>query len=261
MATLLAPRSPKSGRYIASLPASATRRTSASTRLSPMQIVAYRDRRPPPRQRRGRGGTRNACYAPAMVTSLAYPSLFYTVVLSVSYWAWIALEMWLIVRERRDAGAVFQDRGSRTLLVVSLSIAVVFGIFTIPHVLPQFTMHSKAVAIGVALVWAGIAFRLWAIRTLGRFFNTRVVVRQEHRLITAGPYRYLRNPAYTGIVVTFLGFGVAIGNWISLITLLVFGCLPFTRRIAVEDRALAARFGHAYAEYRRRTWSLIPFIW
>jgi protein-S-isoprenylcysteine O-methyltransferase len=196
-----------------------------------------------------------------MVTSLAYPFIFYTVVLSISYWSWIAIEIWLILRERHDASAVFQDRGSRTLLIISLSIAVVFGIFTIPHVLPQFTMHSKAVVIGVAFVWAGIAFRLWAIQTLGRFFNTRVVVREEHRLIKTGPYRYLRNPAYTGLVTIFLGFGVAIGNWISLITLLVFGCLPFIWRIAVEDRALAARFGHSYDEYRRETWSLIPFIW
>jgi protein-S-isoprenylcysteine O-methyltransferase Ste14 len=201
------------------------------------------------------------CYISKMVISLAYPSILYTVVLSVSYWLWIVIEIWLIARERRDASAVFQDRGSRTFLIVSLGIAVVFGIFTIPHVLPRFTIHSKAVVIGVALVWAGIAFRLWAIQTLGRFFNTRVVVRQEHRLITIGPYRYLRNPAYTGLIMIFLGFGVAIGNWISLITLLVFGCLPFIWRIAVEDRALAERFGHAYDEYRRKTWSLIPLIW
>jgi protein-S-isoprenylcysteine O-methyltransferase Ste14 len=196
-----------------------------------------------------------------MVTSLAYPTLPYTIVLSVSYWLWIAIEIWLIARERRDASAVFQDRGSRNLLIVSLSIAIGLGVFAIPLVLPQFTLHSEAVAVGVALVWSGIALRLWAIRTLGRFFTTRVLLRQEHRLITSGPYRYLRNPAYTGVVITILGFGVAVGNWMSLITLLVFGCLPFILRIAVEDRVLAGRFGQEYVEYRRKTWSLIPFIW
>ena len=184
-----------------------------------------------------------------------------TVVLSVTYWSWIAIEIWLIARERGDANVISQDRGSRNLLIVSWIIGMVLGIFTVPHVLPQFTIHSKAVAIGVVVVWAGITLRLWAIQTLGSFFNTRVVVRQEHRLITSGPYHYVRNPSYTGSVITFLGFSVAIGNWISLITLLVFGCIPYIRRIAVEDRALTARFGHAYEEYRRRTWSLIPLIW
>jgi protein-S-isoprenylcysteine O-methyltransferase len=196
-----------------------------------------------------------------MVTSLAYPSISYTVVLSASYWLWIAMEIWLIVRERRDANAISQDRGSRNLLIVSLSIAIALGIFAVPILLPQFTVRTKAVTSGVALIWAGIAVRVWAIRTLGNFFNTRVVVRQDQRLITSGPYKYLRNPAYTGVVMTFLSFGVAIGNWLSLITLLAFGCMPFVLRIAVEDRALAARFGQEYEDYRRNTWSLIPYIW
>jgi len=54
-----------------------------------------------------------------MVASLAYPSILYTVVLSVSYWVWIAFEIWLIARERGDANAVSQDRGSRNLLIGS----------------------------------------------------------------------------------------------------------------------------------------------
>jgi len=196
-----------------------------------------------------------------MVTSLAYPSLFYTVVLSTSYWLWIAFEIWLVVRERGNANAVSQDRGSRNLLIVCWSIGVVLGIFTIPYVLPQFTMHTRAVAAGIALVWAGIALRIWAIQTLGNFFTTHVIVRQGQRLITSGPYQYLRNPGYAGTLMAFLGFGVAIGNWISLITLLAFGWVPHIVRTAVEERALAAQFGQEYAEYRQRTWSLIPFIW
>jgi len=196
-----------------------------------------------------------------MVTSVAYSSILYTVILSVSYWSWIAIEIWLIARERGDANAVYQDRGTRKVLITSWFIAIVLGIFTLPHLLPQFTIHSKVVAIGIVLVWAGIAFRLWAIKTLGSFFNTRVAVREQQQLITSGPYYYLRNPSYTGTVMTFLGFGIAIGNWISLIALLMFGIIPYIRRIAVEDVALAARFGREYEEYRRKTWSMIPFLW
>src|SRR5271166_3200189 len=122
-----------------------------------------------------------------MVVSLAYPSILYTVALSVSYWAWIAIEIWLIARERSDANAVSQDRGSRNLLIVSWVIGIVVGIFVVPYVLPQFTIYTKLVAIGVAIIWAGILLRLWAIQTLGSFFNTRVVMHQEQRLITSGP--------------------------------------------------------------------------
>ncbi|HEY1865169.1 MAG TPA: methyltransferase, partial [Roseiarcus sp.] len=58
----------------------------------------------------------------------------------------------------------------------------------------------------------------------------------------------LRNPSYTGTVITFLGFGVAIGNWISLITLLIFGAVPYIRRIAVEDGAIRTRIRGIPAE-------------
>ncbi len=196
-----------------------------------------------------------------MVISLAYPSYVYTVVLTVSYWLWIAIETWLIVRERGATHAASQDRGTRRLLIVSWVIAVVVGIFVVPYLLPQFTMHTKAVAVGVALVWTGTALRLWAIQTLGNFFTTHVIVRQEQRLVTAGPYRWLRNPAYTGTLTTFLGFGIAIGNWISLATLVALGAISHVMRIAVEESALAARFGQAYTEYQRKRWALIPFIW
>ena len=196
-----------------------------------------------------------------MVTSLAYPSLLYTAVLSVSYWAWIAIEIWLIVRERRNPTSDYQDRGSRTILIACWIIAITLGLFIVPHAVPQFTIRTKMVAMGVALIWSGIAYRLWAIRKLGSFFNTRVVIQEGQSLITSGPYRYIRNPSYTGSLMTFLGFGVAIGNWMSLVTLLVFGAIPYVRRIGIEERALAASFGQPYAEYQRKTWSLIPIIW
>jgi protein-S-isoprenylcysteine O-methyltransferase Ste14 len=200
-----------------------------------------------------------------MVTSLVYPSALYALVLTVSYWSWIAIELWLIVREYGDPSADSRDRGSRVLLIASWFIGIALGIFTIPYALPQFTMQDNldrsVVPFGVVLIWAGIAFRLWAIRTLGPFFSTRVVLQRQHRLITSGPYKYIRNPSYTGSMMTFLGFGIAIGNWMSLLTLLVFGCVPYLFRMAVEDEALAAQFGQAYADYRDKTWFLIPFIW
>ena len=114
---------------------------------------------------------------------------------------------------------------------------------------------------GIALVWLGILLRLWAIETPGRFFRTKVVIQSGHELITRGPYRHLRNPSYTGMLVTLLGFGLSVCNWLSVLSLLATGVASFVRRIAVEDRALAERFGKEYQEYRASTWAVIPFLW
>ena len=62
----------------------------------------------------------------------------------------------------------------------------------------------------------GVAFRLWAVLSLGRFFRVAVTTQDDHRLIERGPYRRLRHPSYTGALVTLFGFGLTIGNWLSL---------------------------------------------
>jgi protein-S-isoprenylcysteine O-methyltransferase Ste14 len=80
-------------------------------------------------------------------------------------------------------------------------------------------------------------------------------------LITGGPYTYLRNPSYTGALITLVGFGFGAGNWLSIIILLAAGLAVYTRRIAVEEQALREQFGKTYEDYRKRTWALIPFIW
>jgi protein-S-isoprenylcysteine O-methyltransferase len=82
-----------------------------------------------------------------------------------------------------------------------------------------------------------------------------------HRLIESGPYAYLRNPSYTGSLVTCLGFGIAVGNGLSLLVMLVGPGLAFAYRIAVEERVLAERFGLAWQGYRARRWALVPPLW
>ena len=199
-----------------------------------------------------------------MVTSFIYESLMYTIIITVSYWCWLGFEIWLIVRDRSSVKDDSKDRGSRTVNIVSLFLGIVFGIFIIPYLAQQFGFRSNGAALfifGIALIWAGMLFRLWAIRTLGKFFRTKVVIQEGHTLITSGPYKYLRNPSYTGMLITLLGFGIGIGNWLSIIVLLAAGLVSLVRRIVIEDRALDGQFGKEYEEYKKRTWALIPFIW
>jgi len=114
---------------------------------------------------------------------------------------------------------------------------------------------------GVGVMWCGITLRLWAVRTLGPFFRTVVLIHDNHNLIHDGPYRLLRHPSYAGSLLTLAGLGLALGNWLSLLAAVGCALVGFTRRIRIEERTMQTRFGDSYTAYARRTWRLVPFIW
>ena len=82
----------------------------------------------------------------------------------------------------------------------------------------------------------------------GRAWPAQLAVRDDQRLIQHGPYRWLRHPSYTGALMLFLGMGLALGNVLSLVVLMLPVPLAFLRRIHVEEAALAA------AQSARRAW-------
>ena len=117
------------------------------------------------------------------------------------------------------------------------------------------------VAIGLALMLAGMAFRYWSVRTLGRFFTVTVGVTSEQRVVDTGPYRLLRHPSYTGMLVVYIGIGAALDSWISLVAGTAALAVGILERIGHEERALNEGLGQAYRAYSRRTKRLVPFVW
>jgi protein-S-isoprenylcysteine O-methyltransferase len=199
-----------------------------------------------------------------MISSIAYPSSVYTIIFTASFWAWIVFELWVFFRERGTARDSSRDRGSTFLVVFVLAVGITVA-FNLPERAPQFNIHNffaAFFALGILLIFGGIFFRFWAIRTLGKFFRTRVMIQEQHQLITSGPYRYLRNPSYTALLIILTGFGLGIGNWLSVLVLFAVGFADYAWRIArVEEPALAAQFGREFQDYKKKTWALIPFIW
>jgi len=180
-----------------------------------------------------------------------------------TFGAWAAIELSLWARDRRAVAGVREDRGSAVAITIAITAAM-FVAFSAPPNLPALRIPAPpalVVGLGAALGWSGIAFRLWAVRTLGRYFRVTVTTQDDHRLIDTGPYRRLANPSYTGAVLTLTGLGVAIGNWLSVAALLLLPIAGFAVRIRVEEASLARRFGEAFAAYRRARWALIPFLW
>jgi protein-S-isoprenylcysteine O-methyltransferase Ste14 len=117
------------------------------------------------------------------------------------------------------------------------------------------------VVLGLALMWAGILLREWAVATLGRFFTVVVRVAEGQTVVDRGPYRWARHPSYTGLMVTLVGVGFALGSWLSVLVLLVLPLLGLVVRIRVEERALLDGLGEPYREYAARHRRLVPGIW
>ena len=107
---------------------------------------------------------------------------------------------------------------------------------------------------------AGLAFRFYAMATLGKFFTYNVAIQSGQTLIEDGPYRYIRHPSYTGAIIVLIGFGLALGNWAGLLALLGVMALAYAYRISVEETALVRALGDRYKQYMTRTQRLIPFL-
>jgi protein-S-isoprenylcysteine O-methyltransferase Ste14 len=180
-----------------------------------------------------------------------------------SYAAFALFELWVWRRDRRAASGADADRGSLRVLVAVLAVGI-FAAFFAAYGVKQarFTAWKAEIRLAaLVLIWLGLALRLWAILTLGDFFRRTVHLQDGHRMITTGPYRIVRNPAYLGSLLTLVGVGLGLGSWLSAAILAIAGLIGFGQRIRIEDAALAAVFGEAHAVYRKRKAALIPFVW
>ena len=160
---------------------------------------------------------------------------------------WVLSEAFVMARHVTVAGDRRQDRLSGPALIGFLLLGVWLGSVTATAI-PGFAItegRPLVFAAGVLLALAGIAFRWYAITTLGRFFTTRVMTVSDQTVIDTGPYRWIRHPSYTGALMTVLGVLLCSTNWISLACFAL--ALPgFAYRIRVEERALTAALGQPY---------------
>jgi protein-S-isoprenylcysteine O-methyltransferase len=175
----------------------------------------------------------------------------------------VVSEAGLALFKRAKAGSTRDaDRGSLRWLWIVIGVSVFVG-YLLPANAPSLQVTNAAAwwDVGAVLFFTGLALRWYAILYLGRFFTVDVAIASDHRVIDTGPYRYIRHPSYTGVLMAFVGLGLCLGNWASL-AVLALGTVPvFLWRIRVEEAALALALGDTYREYMRRTRRLIPVLY
>jgi protein-S-isoprenylcysteine O-methyltransferase Ste14 len=115
--------------------------------------------------------------------------------------------------------------------------------------------------LGCSFIAFGVTIRLMAVATLKKQFTLTVSLVEKHEIVEKGMYRFIRHPAYLGHLISLLGIGLVLGNWVGLTALVVLPLAGILYRIHVEERALLGYFGSAYQEYASRTKRLLPGIW
>jgi protein-S-isoprenylcysteine O-methyltransferase Ste14 len=113
--------------------------------------------------------------------------------------------------------------------------------------------------VGAALTLAGLLFTVWARVHLGRNWSGTITVKQDHALITSGPYGFVRHPIYTGLLLALIGTALARGEWRGVVAVAL-ALWAFWRKLRIEERWMREQFGSAYEEYSGRVAALIPFV-
>jgi protein-S-isoprenylcysteine O-methyltransferase Ste14 len=113
---------------------------------------------------------------------------------------------------------------------------------------------------GLVLVAAGFILITWTTVELGRQYSVYITLQQDHRLITSGPYRYIRHPRYLGVMMVALGLALLFRSWIALLALpFLLALLIF--RLSDEEKLLQEEFGGQWEAYVQRSWRLVPFVY
>jgi protein-S-isoprenylcysteine O-methyltransferase Ste14 len=178
---------------------------------------------------------------------------------------WAAF-VWAFLPEIRHSGIVAgassntQDAGTLRLINIGSNVALLlaFALSFLPWLVipyPRIALYA-----GTGLLVVGSLLRRYCFRTLGKYFTAAVTVSADQPVIDKSPYRWIRHPGYAVGFVMFLGIGLALGNWLSLIIFLLEISYVYSRRVQAEEKALLGTIGEPYRAYMARTKRFIPFV-
>jgi protein-S-isoprenylcysteine O-methyltransferase Ste14 len=155
-----------------------------------------------------------------------------------------------------------EDRGNRWVLGAFSVLALLLAFFSAYTDRKGFlTINGDATRwTGFAILVVGSIIRVWPVFVLGPRFSGLVAIQTDHRLVTTGIYRHIRNPSYLGLIVASIGWALLFRSGVGILIALLL-LIPLVARIRSEERLLADHFGAEYERYRARTWRLLPGVY
>jgi protein-S-isoprenylcysteine O-methyltransferase Ste14 len=185
----------------------------------------------------------------------------YSAPFAVLWLSWLAY--WYLAA--RNVKATRRHEGAATFLL-NRAFVVIGVLFLVVRRQPLHWLAERFApptlpiyVLGLLMVAAGLAFAVWARVYLGRNWSATVTVKQDHELIRTGPYRFVRHPIYSGILLALLGTALAIGEWRGLAAFAFF-TIGFIFKLKTEERFMSETFGDQYVRYRAQVPALVPFV-
>jgi len=153
------------------------------------------------------------------------------------------------------------DKGSIRIIWITIGIANTSGILAAIFLKLPISQTLLIPLLGLALIVLGMILRFAAIWSLGRFFTVDVTIRENHIVKQSGLYKAIRHPSYLGSLLSFIGFGFSLNNWVSVVLITVLLTWAMLHRIAIEEKVLVKQFGEEYISYMKHSRRLIPWIY
>jgi protein-S-isoprenylcysteine O-methyltransferase Ste14 len=171
-----------------------------------------------------------------------------------------------LLRQGPDAASLEADntdQGTRRAIgrafghsLLALAVAPLLNRWRLGHL-----MGPRMAWGGIAAMVAGLTVRVWAVRVLGAFYTRTLRTSSTQALVEEGPYRLVRHPGYLGVLLLWLGAGLASENLLVAGLIAVSMGRAYRRRIKSEEAMLTDTFGEDYVAYTRRTRRLIPWVY
>ncbi|GLQ92913.1 methyltransferase family protein [Dyella acidisoli] len=175
----------------------------------------------------------------------------------LAYWGISALRVKAAARVES-----YSSRWSRHILLLMLAVLLLRGFAGLDRTFlnERFVPDQAWIAwLGFGLTLIGLALTCWARVVLGRNWSGIVQLKQDHELIMRGPYRFVRHPIYTGLLLAYFGNGLAIGEWRVLLGTAILA-IAFWRKLRLEEQWLCELFGNQYRHYMEHVKALVPWV-
>ena len=197
-----------------------------------------------------------------MVVPLVFRHGAAEVAFTVALVVWLVFEFVMRVRQHlQSRGPASADPSAFILMPCLVACVVLAQVLGRRGGLPWPGGLVWPFVAGLVLIVAGIGLRAWSIATLGRFFQYWIKIQPGHRVVSGGPYRYVRHPSYTGIALVLAGLALASDDVWSLVAVAILGGTGLAVRIHAEERQLTESLGAEYEHFAAGRKRLVPGVW